>query len=648
MDEPNRWNKFRQQDVTLHLSDGSDFKIATWKITQSRALHKDYIRREKKCNPVKNMSLLYSRVNEQEMRLYSEICDQEPGKAFNDYFVKLNPQEQKITIDVTGKCAGNKKEKKLNCPGLVAQLLPAYFLKTGYSEESTQIFLSNHIKPLMKCDRWLDLCATEMARSNLPLCIPDMVFDQYFEIVYADDGKIQKIPACLIGNSYNVESCFRKNIYDDKEFILYGVKKFKDAYEYHITSSVPYEHKEKKDNQILVRLINPSGQAQSSTMIQHEDKISDQMFDKTGNYLSIVSKKMIEIVQLKRSEDNISVVDGLKIPIADKVAVLTSCFDKQSKVFLMSLYDFSNEDDEDGELILINLSDQFRRFCLDKKCGIVSNLLFNGDGNRLLTHSLRRDASIITVWDMSTMPNVHRIKDFDVMNHGTVKASACTANGKKCAIVFDTGAVMFIDEKKNNKLVTMDCMLPDCAIALYDTSDVRVQYSNDNRFVAILYPRSKGKQLITLYSVITYQPLRSISVDLYGMGFTADDSKLMLLYDNPSNPACAKIQLFTPENHRDLDYLRSKTSLHQLASMLCLWRAYRSGNMTILYEEEQMYKALGLLQHNLFDFIKRCFPEIKIIDNNKELKKTFQDIINVAAAEYDVVKDKFEQWWKKR
>lgn len=645
MDEPHAWNKFRQQHITLHLSDGNDFKIATWKIIQSIALQKDYIRREKKSKPVKNMSLLYSTVNQEEMQLYSTICDREPGKAFNDYFARLKPHEQEIIIGLSGKYGKNNEERKLHCPKLVAQLLEPYFLKTGYSNDNLQIFLSNHIKPLIKSDKLLNICAIQMVKNNIPFFMENFDSHQNFEITYADDGKIQKIPSCLVGNPCIVKNNADKKFYGDKEFILYGVKKFKDGSEYHLTSSVPFDDQAKKDNQILIRLMNSVGLMKSSIMIEHEGEFRDFAFDTAGNYLSLVSAKMTEIVQLEHNEDSISVLNNLKITMSDDAAMIASCFNKQSNAYVYSLHDFSNDC---GELVLIQLSDQYQKSYLDKQCGMASSFLFSNNGDRLLTDSYKDDSNTITLWDTSCVSNPHRIKDFDVAHYGIVKTTACGPHGKKYAIVFHTGNVMFIHEKKNNKFVTTDCRLPYCRKELANRiigGAFQAQYSNDNCFVAIFYSIDESYRRITLYSTVTYEPLRTMTIKFCGMGFTANDSELVLIGGDPAHPTLAKMQLFTPDNHRDLDYLRSKTSLLQCASILDLRKACKSNKEITLYEEEQMYKSLLLLQHDLFYFLNRYFSVIGIINNNKPLKETFEDIINVAQAEYDSINERIWQWW---
>jgi hypothetical protein len=646
MDTEIPFSKKIQRKTIIHLSDGTNFPLERWKVFESTWLHKNYLRRQKTLNtknPIKNMSLFYCDINEEEMKLYSQACDQKP-QAFNEYFSSLSPQEQRSLIITAGEYAENNKKRKLNNPILTAQLLEAYLIQHSSPEHARKI-IDTHIKSKIDSEELIDHYISSAAPHNLPLWLPDLV-SEAIEYKYTETGSIQKIPSRLQGGTYDGPFSYSLTTIDDQKFMALCIKSLDDNYEYHITTSLPYD-KQPTSNDFVIRLLERATKKEKkSLLIEHKIDGCQMGFDRLGDYLFIRSDESIRLLKFVRDKDNFSFDSNLTTVISQaNKKICQMRFNIATNAFGIIFKDNNNEEDS---LLLYELSNDQCVKKFETNFRNITHPLFSKNGDRFAAssfHNFVAGESLI-IWnttDLSHVSEIARIENKPAL----IVDLVCAPDGKNWAAILINDSVMFIKEQ-DDKIMTHTISLPQYAISTDRMRQIRAEYSPDSRFLAILSPSKADSYAITLYNAITHQVLYQCLAIVKGIGFTADSSQLVIF--DPNDCFCAKVQLLSDEDQKNIQHLRSQLSLPQLTTLLRLLKLHTSDDVTTLYEEESAYKTLQLLPNELKCRLRRLFPKLKIMDNHKELseicKETYTTIESSITEMKNNIADNIADWWK--
>jgi len=620
----------RQHHVVLHLSDGKDFSIEKWKIFQSAALHKDYLRRQKRCgDEVKNMSLLYSNINSQEIDLYSKACECEPGVPFKNYFQSLSLEDRRLLLTVAGKYAMVDQEcqKKLNSSCLTAQLCGVYFDKN---------IVSSKIAPHMERLSWFLYCRNTVVQDNLPYFFPDICYDT-LRYRLTDEGHIQLVPECLKWGSYDgpYNTLLINN--NDKEFVTYLIKGVDSCYEYRVTAATPKSTDEERNNQRLLRLVNRDTNRDTPILIEHEDDIEYSRFSPSGEYLCTQSNKMVLLSKIMRKEDNSLAVFSLSMPTS--ASCLYAFFNKKSTALVLNCWD---QDNNRGGLSLwdITNNDCVKKFEQD---GAFTTGIYNDEGDRLLIISEEDGVSTQTLWNTANLSDIYQIGNLRAEEKDLFVKTVCAPHGKEWASVTYAGKVIFTNEI-DAQLFSLEEQLDKCVITAKNSTQIKILYSPDAFFVAIVYPHQNNCLMVGLYSALNYEKLGTWQTSAQGIGFTFDSCQLIL---NLGKNVWGKIPLFNPNDCKNLEDLGLNSSIHQLAALYRLAKVHQSKDTVELYEEEPDYKVLQSLSRTSRDIIQRSLPVPTVINNNKELIEIGKDVLKRVEDQYDDTVKKIQDWWKK-
>jgi hypothetical protein len=620
-----------QQQIMLHLSDGKDFSIEKWKIFQSTALHKDYLRRQKRCDgEVKNMSLLYSNINSREIDLYSEVCDVDPGIPFQRYFKSLSLEDRRLLLTVAGRYAivDQERQKKLNSSCLSAQLCDVCF---------DENFAKANIVPHMEQLPWLSYCRNTVVKDNLPYLFPDICSDVLCYRL-TDYGYIERVKECLKSGSYDGPRTVCLIANDDKEFTTFLIKQLDSCFEYHLTAAAPENTDEKKNySQRLLKLVNRDTNWNTSVLIQHEDDIWYSQFSPSGEYLCSLSDQMVLLSKIMRKEDNSLAVSHLSIPTSapcqhiffnkKSTAIILCCWDKDNNRGGLSLWDITN-------------NDCVKKFEHDKN--FITGIC-NDESDRLLTQSAEEDVGVLTLWNTTNLSNIYEIGKLRADKKDCFLMTVYAPGGNKWASITVAGKAIFAYEI-DNKIVSLEECLDKFLITAENSTQTRIVYSPDECFVTIVYPHQNNCLMISLYSALNYEKLGTWPTSAQGVGFTSDSCQLII---NLGDNVWGKIPLLNQNNCENLKDLAFNSSVHQLALLYRLDKAHRNKNTIELYKEESGYKALQLLSRTSQNIIQRSLPVPKVINNNKELIEISKEVLKRVEDQYDDTVKKIQDWWKK-
>jgi hypothetical protein len=219
--------------------------------------------------------------------------------------------------------------------------------------------------------------------------------------------------------------------------------------------------------------------------------------------------------------------------------------------------------------------------------------------------------------------------------------AVCSWNGKQWAFVGYGGQMIFIDEI-NDKFVTCEKQLSQFFFDPAQDKNIKMVYSPDSRFVAVLFHNSRNNPRIALYNALTHEEIGTWYRFSEWLGFSVDSAKLIF---QDKDTLCV-IDLVPEKDYMVLDDLSSKkTSLLQLALLRRLYQAHKNNDTLELYEEGSSYKSFLQLSEDQRKLIEKCFPVIKVIDNKKDLSETCKDVAQIADAAIDDPKKKMLSWW---
>ncbi len=621
----------RQQKVMLHLDDGNNFSIEKCKVYQSEALYKDYLRRQKSCKgEVKNMSLLFSNMNLEEMQLYSGVCDVEP-QDLKKHFNALSPAQQKILFVVAGEHGKNPGEKKLNDSNLNAKLWELLL-----ERDLKKDFFDSNIKCRMEQSDWMDCCTNEMAKDNISWILPERPFADSLVTKYANEGYLYTVPSRLLGGSYDGPLTTILTTNNSEEFTTAYIKDLKDSFQYRITQRFCVSDENKKDNEVLLWLVNSlTNCGKSIPMPRFECSIIMPQLSGEDKFLLTWSKKEARLTRMVRKEDDQFSANHFIIPTAANI--IDATFNKQATVIALSCWD------QQGTCALWDISSNNCVKKFEQDFGLVGYLVFNDEGDRLCIVSIKDERkTVITFLDTSDLSAISVIRMFESEEEGFTLKVVCSPTGRQWAFVDYNRQMIFIDEI-NGEFVMYEKPLPDLLFDPKKSPRVKMVYSPDSRFIAALYPaKGRRRPRIALYNAFTYEELGTWSRNAEGLGFTANSKELIFQDDEGF---CYKIDLFPETDHKALGDLSSNACMLQLALLRRLYRAHANNDMLELYEEGLAYKSWLLLPKEQRKFIEKCFPVMKVINNNKDLSETYKDVADMADAWLENSKKSFLGWW---
>lgn len=655
MDEPNLWNKFRQQYVTLHLSDGNDFKIETWKIFESVALYRDYIRRQHSSSPVKNMSLLYSDVTLPEAQLYSDACQVEE-ESFDRYFKQLDVNARRRLITVCGKYDEYKQHKKLHCPGLIGSLLKAYYVASHFKNDVTEQLINTNIRPHIYHRKLRSCIGVQMVKKKLPHYFASTV--QYTPIFSCtDDGCIQKIPSILAKGYYYSPNAYKQNSYKGKNYLLYRAKILSKDSAYHLTSIEKNDMVEMFLDSLLLWFVDYSKDIYSATELKHAGEIIDARFDKDANHLFIQSPQMVRLFKLMHKNDAPILQELMTFNTAENshACNFNFGFNKQGTIFLASYIDSTTQKN------VCTLWDIVGENCslkLHHKSETLPYLVWSDNGCRLIIVSYPSSnddkSNTIALWDIDDASNFSLINHYRDYQEDFITESPIVAcikwspDGKRWLIVYSNANIFFFDESSTGYPVKrkLPARKTIIGVSLAPEHKVRAHYSPDGCFVAISYVVIPGGvDHIALYSATTYEYLGITGYLMDGFGITPDNQLIMMGKYDIFCPFYTKISLLSQENNNELDYIQLKSPLFALSILWRLRSALKKNERISLYKEGLAYRIIQRLLR-LNDVIEECFPIIDVINNNREVAETCESIAAAGKAEWMKGIDGLQQWWK--
>ncbi len=595
--------------IVLHLDDGNDFSIKKHKIFDSEVMYTNYLRRELSCNgcEIKNMSLLYSKVNKEQMVLYSDACDIEPGKSFKDYFNTLSPEKQRSLIITAG---------ELKNSVLCGELWQAYV-------DPDPRITHKHIKPEMQQSVWWDRCINQTVKENLPIVFPTRMVEESIVEKYTNNGHIQDAPSSLLNGSYDGQYFSKRVTHNGKQWYAFLVKPLDGSYEYHVTKAMPINETEKKEkNKILLWLNKDDKENEKSIIIEHEDPIRHRFFSDNGEYLVSYSFKNLVLSKIRKENGELFVTSFI---IPTSIPISRVNLNPQATICAVFCW---VDHEQKGNLSLWNISaDNCVKIFEREGLGYIPDASFNDAGDRLLTVLIEGKTAKALIWNTE---NVHKVALIGSIETPFARACVSCPNRKKWIITcvdFRTKWSIFVDECYDGLKVFHP---KGCG---YD-DEMLIAYSPNGRFVAILYPyqdifakESEKSDLVVLYSVITHEKLGQwYTQQAEGLGFTADSRKLIFNHNN----RCSHIDLLNQGNINNLYALLGGCSLAQSTLLRRLCLAHDHEDTVELYKEGQPYKAFLKLPEQYKKLIAKCFPGVKIIDNKKDISQICTDLAQIA------------------
>ena len=593
-----------QQQVVVHLSDGSDFSLEKWKLMQSSALCKDYVRREKiQGDQVKNMALLYSTINKEEMQLYSSACDIDPGEPFRKHFYGLSPENQKKLLIVAGKY-GEKGERKLNSSVLTVQLTDVYF---------PEDMIHKNIKPLMEPSVWMNHCLDECAKKVWSFLHRPLVGDEMRK--FTDMGSFYKVPSSLACGVYDGINSYDFCKVKDESVVLHGIKKIANSSAFYYLF-LPGEPK----NQLLINFLD---EAENGAIIEHDDELKGYACSKSGEYLLSYSKKMVNISKITSQNHDQPCISSASIPVIG--SVINAVWNNQDTAFLVSSFD-RNSSYSSWAIWRVDNGNYQKMLEMDsEQIGTVYHMEFTDDGKRLITSSVGDEGECkITVWNTEDIEAIFPLK---TLSAGPILRSACSPANNEWAIFAQDGNILFVTEKDDSSDSIVQ--LPDFKPS--GKFNAHLVYSPNERLIAVSHAAGKGIVVVYLYNAISKENIARwfVPSGLQGIGFTPDSSELIMVFNDRQ---CSKIELISQDNKKILNYLLFQTSLQQLALLRKLYKANQNRNKLTLYTESNDYRAFQPLPKEHRDFLNDyLFGKNVIVKNNiKEFVEMMSDVGSVA------------------
>ncbi|HLJ31008.1 MAG TPA: hypothetical protein VKU36_01095 [Candidatus Babeliales bacterium] len=615
----------RQQRIPLTLHDGT-FSLEKWKIYELNTVHDEYLKNKDACDKGQALSLPHITINE--ISLVSTALNKEPGKEFHHYIKSLSSPEIHTLIVAAGTYDEDYKQKKLDAPGLTAQLVEAYI----------PLDIQNaYIKPYVERNDWEDFCRSKVINNNFSSSSFPSVVANFSRpsntILRYDDGSLRTVPCDLIQDPHSYAG-FKDKPYlvrvENTGLLTYASKIIDQSYEYCITAT---NLNGDPGNHCFFWLINHTTGKSQETIINHKNEFKDAIFSSAGDYVATWSNADIIVSKItKHGDDTITLTPCIT---HDANKINSCCFNKQSTALALA--------DDDGNLIAWDISGNCCKQVLSRQFPWVRSVRFNSDGTRLLA-ILRENAQddtdkiiILDTTDLHTIENSNAAS-LKRKDQALFLSPTCSPNGKVWAIPTSHAWIEFIFIEDDH----FEVLSAKNVLSWTDENSlptIRIVYSPDSRFAAVVFPSADKRGLEARIHNLTTRELITSALLLgddtfIGTGFIAEGRKLVAI---ANDSVSSKRTLLHKSDIEKLMHLYNQTSLHQLCVLRRLYRACNNNNEIQLYEESPAYKVLQQLPnkpHDLQTFVKKYLPT-QVIHNNKEISESYNDMVTIV-----------QGWWK--